>query len=272
MVAPVAGPRVGLGGLGSIGRTLAEQLVAGFHGYELGAVSARRSHRAAEFVASLGSHAPVVAIEEIADHAEVVVEALPANCFRSLVEPAIDRGRLVVVLSAGALLEHDDLIDLAARRGAQLHVPSGALMGLDAMQAAALGDIRSATMVTRKPVASLADAPRLERLGVAVEEITESRLLFEGTARQAIVDFPANLNVAVALSLACGDPDLVRLQVWADPALEHNTHHVEVDADSAQFEFTIRNVPSEKPGTGRITALSVLALLAKLARSLRIGT
>ena len=46
-----------------------------------------------------------------------------------------------------------------------------------------------------------------------------------------------------------------------------------VDADSARFSMTIENVPSEEnPGTGKITALSVIACLRGLTAPLRVGT
>ncbi|MHA1108762.1 MAG: aspartate dehydrogenase domain-containing protein, partial [Alphaproteobacteria bacterium] len=60
---------------------------------------------------------------------------------------------------------------------------------------------------------------------------------------------------------------------WADPDIERNTHTIRVEADSARFEMTIENVPSdENPGTGRITALSVIATLRGLVTPLRVGS
>jgi aspartate dehydrogenase len=96
--------------------------------------------------------------------------------------------------------------------------------------------------------------------------------VFEGSAREAAAGFPANVNVAAALSLAGIGPDRTRVEIWADPTVDRNCHSIEVDADSARFSLKIENVPSENPRTGRITALSVLAALRKLHNPLRIGT
>ena len=96
--------------------------------------------------------------------------------------------------------------------------------------------------------------------------------IFNGSPRDAAVGFPANLNVAVALSLAGIGPDRTTLEIWADPHLDRNTHRIEVESDSASFSMEIRNVPSDNPRTGRITALSVIAALRKLTAPLRIGT
>jgi aspartate dehydrogenase len=102
--------------------------------------------------------------------------------------------------------------------------------------------------------------------------LTEPLRIFEGTAREAAKGFPANLNVAVALSLAGIGPDRTRVEIWADPTVTRNIHRIEVDSDSARFSMSIENIPSENPRTGRITALSVIACLRKQRASLRIGT
>jgi aspartate dehydrogenase len=126
--------------------------------------------------------------------------------------------------------------------------------------------------VTRKPLPGLVGAPHLVENKIDIEGITEPLRIFEGTARQAAKGFPANLNVAVALSLAGIGPDKTRVEIWADPTVTRNTHRIEVDSDSARFSMAIENIPSENPRTGLITALSVIACLRKQRASLRIGT
>lgn len=265
--------RVAVGGFGAIGRTVAEHLDRGIPGLCLSAVSARDVPRAQAAVARLGRPVPVVPLAALAEVAEVVVECAPARCLLEIAEPALRAGRILFVLSAGALLSAPHLVDLAAEHGGQIVVPTGALIGLDAVTAAAEGTITSVRMITRKPVRGLAGAPHLAARGIDLEGITEPVLVFEGTAREGARGFPANVNVAAALGLAGIGPDRTRLEIWADPALDRNTHRIEVVADSATFSMTIANVPTEdNPRTGRITALSVVAALRKLASPLRIGT
>ena len=151
-------------------------------------------------------------------------------------------------------------------------VPTGALIGLDAVTAAAVGHIHSVRMVTRKPIRGLAGAPYLLEHNIEIERITEPLRIFDGTAREAARGFPANVNVAVALSLAGIGPDLTRVEIWADPSVTRNTHSIEVESDSARFSMSIENIPSENPKTGLITALSVVACLRKLRAPLRVGT
>ena len=177
-----------------------------------------------------------------------------------------------MALSAGALLENFDLVERAAAMGARIIVPTGALLGLDAVRAAAEGEIVSVRMITRKPPAALEGAPYLVERGISLVGLNAPRKVFDGTAREGARGFPANVNVAAALALAGIGPDRTRLEIWADPA--HRAQHppIEVEADSARFRMTIENVPSENPRTGRITALSVIACLRGLVAPLRVGS
>ena len=214
----------------------------------------------------------VLPIEALVDVADIVVECAPGKLVRSIVAPFVTSGKIAVVVSVGALLDNDDLIELARRNGGQIVVPTGALVGLDAVTAAAVGTIHSVRMVTRKPPLGLAGAPYIVEHNIDIEGITEPFRVFEGTARDAAKGFPANLNVAVALSLAGIGPDRTTLEIWADPTVTRNMHRIEVESDSARFSMSIENIPSENPKTGMITALSVIACLRKLRAPLRVGT
>jgi aspartate dehydrogenase len=264
--------RVAVVGLGPIGRKVVEALDKGIDGLVLAAVSVQDPAKHRDFLAGLSKPPAILPIDGLADIADLVIECAPGKLVRSIVAPFVSRGKTAVVLSAGALLENEDLIALAKQNGGQIVVPTGALIGLDAMTAAAEGNILSVRMVTRKPVKGLVGAPYLVANNIDIEGITEPLRVFEGTAREAAKGFPANLNVAVALSLAGLGPDRTRLEIWADPALTRNVHRMEVDSDSARFSMQIENIPSENPKTGRITALSVIAYLRKQRSALRVGT
>src|SRR5262249_7495861 len=125
---------------------------------------------------------------------------------------------------------------------------------------------------TRKPPAGLAGAPYVVANKIDLDAVREPTKIFEGTAREGALGFPANVNVAAALSLAGIGADRTMLEIWADPTIDRNMHAIEVDADSAKFSMSIANVPSENPKTGRITALSVIAYLRKMNAPLRVGT
>ncbi len=194
------------------------------------------------------------------EDADIVVECAPAKHLRDIAEPTLANGRSLVTLSCGALLDNDDLIELARRHGGRILVPTGALLALDAVPAAALGGgIRSVRMITRKPPGGLEGAPYLVEHRIRVAGLTQAKLVFAGSAREAARGFPANVNVAAALAMAGIGPDRTTVEIWADPAVDRNIHRIEVEADAASLSMEIRNVPSrENPRTGRLTPLSVI--------------
>jgi len=264
--------RVAIAGLGPIGSRVAKALDRGIDGLTLAAVSSANIEKHRGWLDKLDKRPATLPIEALADAADIVVECAPSRLLRSIVAPVVSRGRTAVVLSVGALLENEDLIALAKEKGGQIVVPTGALIGLDAMTAAAVGTIHSVQMVTRKPLRGLEGAPYLLEHKIDIADIKAPLKIFDGTAREAAKGFPANLNVAVALSLAGIGADRTRVEIWADPTVTRNTHRIEVDADSARFSMAIENIPSENPKTGLITALSVIACLRKLNAPLRVGT
>ena len=181
-----------------------------------------------------------------------------------IAQPVLRAGKKLLVLSVGALLPRPELLELAKKHGGQIIVPTGALLGLDAVCAAAEGPIHSVQMTTRKPPEGLAGAPYLLENRIRIDNVREPLRVFSGSARDAAKGFPANVNVAVALSLAGIGPDRTRIDIWADPSVTRNTHRIQVESDSARIDMTIENIPSENPKTGRITALSVIAALRKI--------
>ena len=263
---------VGIAGLGAIGLPLARMLDAGVGGLRLVAVSARDRQKAAASIADFQFRPDIVELASLAD-ADIVVEAAPASVFDEIALPAIEAGRIFVPLSVGALLPRMHLVQRAQQTGARIVVPTGALLGLDAVRAAAEGPVDSVTIETRKPPLGLVGAPYLLRHGIDITGITEPTLVFEGNAFDAAAGFPANVNVAAALALAGIGPIRTRVQIWADPGVTHNTHTIRLEADSVRLTMTIENVPSlENPRTGQITPHSILACLRGLTATLKVGS
>jgi aspartate dehydrogenase len=264
--------RIGIAGVGTVGKALALRLDRGdIPGCRLTAVSGRDPAKTTDFVANLSNPVVSVSLADLAEHCDIVVECAPAALIRDIVEPVIKAGKKVIVLSAGALLTNPDLMSGELGRG-QIMIPTGALLGLDAVTAASEGHIHSVRMVTRKPPGGLVGAPYLVEKRINIEGLKAPLKVFDGTPREAAAGFPANLNVAVALSLAGIGPDKTVLEIWADPTVTRNTHQITVDSDSARFSMTIENIPSENPKTGLITAQSVVAMLRKLSAPVRVGT
>lgn len=264
--------RVAIGGLGAIGRVVARKLADGMPGLSLACAAARDHAKARAWLDAERIACPLMEPELFPAHCDLAVECAPASLLERICRPMLEAGKQVMVLSVGALLPRPELIELAKERGGQIIVPTGALLGLDAVTAAAEGRIHSVRMITRKPPRGLAGAPYLVANGISVEGLNGPKRVFVGSARDGAAGFPANVNVAAALSLAGIGPDRTLLEIWADPSVDRNCHTIEIDSDSARFTLSIENVPSENPRTGRITALSVVAALRKLHAPLRVGT
>ncbi len=261
-------------GLGAIGLPVARALDAGrIPGLTLAAVAVRDTAKATHQLADFKTPPKIVPIDQLGSCADVVVECAPKPLFRAIAESALTHGRVFIPLSVGQLLDHMDLIDLACKHGGRILVPTGALLGLDAVRAVSEGTVTSVKIVTRKPPAGLKGAPHLVNNAISIDGLTAPLRVFAGTAREAIKGFPANVNVAVALSLAGVGPDKTQVEVWADPASQRNTHTIEVTSDSSDFTMTISGRPTvETPATGRITPLSTLATLRRLTAPLVVGT
>src|SRR5579864_633408 len=177
--------RVAIVGLGPIGKGAAEALDDGIDGFALAAVSVQSPAKHHNWLGKLKTKPAVLPIESLSDVADIVIECAPAKLLRSIVAPFVAKGKTAIVLSAGALLENENLIDLAKQHGGQIVVPTGALIGLDAVTAAAVGEIRSVKMVTRKPVRGLAGAPFLIENNIDIETIKEPLKIFDGKIGRA---------------------------------------------------------------------------------------
>ena len=264
--------RVGIAGLGAVGLEVARRLVDGIDGLTLTAVAVRDADKARRNLPQIGDMIALRTLDTLADDCDIVVESLPPALFRDVAISAIDKGRIFMPLSVAQVLQNGDLIERAKQNGARILVPTGALIGLDAVRAAAEGDIRSVKMVTRKPPNGLEGAPYLVERGISLKDVDKPIKVFDGSARDGAKGFPANVNVAAALSLAGIGPDKTTLEIWADPGVTRNTHRIEVESDTARFSMQIENVPSENPRTGKIVALSTIAALRGLVSELKVGT
>ena len=266
--------KIGIAGMGAIGLRVAQELdQGGIPGCTLVGFSARSAPRAAEANAQLSTPVPCYELGEIANRCDLVIETLPPALFNDLAVPVLTAGKTLMVLSASQLLGRQDLLDLAEKAGGKIVIPSGAMLGLDAIKGVGVGTINSVVIETRKPVAGLIKAPYVIQMDIDLNKIMEPYLIMEGSVTEVAQAFPANVNVAAAVSLAGLGPDKTRMEVWADPALERNLHTVRVTSDSSDFTMSIQNRPSvENPATGKITALSVIALLRQKTAVLQVGT
>lgn len=195
---------------------------------------------------------------------DIVVEAANIHAVKTLL-PTVIKKKDVVLISVGALADEallNEISNLVQKHKYTVHLPSGAIGGLDLLQNAhALGKVYSVSLTTRKPASSLID-----------EDIHEAKVVFEGKAIDAIKQFPKNMNISIVLSLAGVGIEKTRVCLVADPHIEKNIHQVDITGEFGEATFSITNHPlPENPKTSYLAAMSILGTLKRMNGKLRIG-
>jgi aspartate dehydrogenase len=256
--------KVGIVGMGVIGRHVADALTRGIPGTTLVGVSVRQPATATGY--------PMLALDELIERADLIVEAATQAALREFGPAVLSAGKHLMVLSVGALVGVlDGWAALAEKHGCRILVPSGAIAGLDGVKGAREGAITTVTMETRKPPRGLAGAPYIEQQGIELDRITTETLVFEGPATEAVRGFPANVNVVAALSLAGIGPERTRIKIYAVPGQARNQHRITVEGEFGTLRIEVENVPSENPRTGRLSYLSAIAMLRELGAAVQVG-
>ncbi len=264
--------RIGVVGLGAIGRAVVQAVDDGRLPVEVSGVVSRDQTKASSFLQTLQSPPPLLELPALLETADIVVEAAGGHTVPSLAEATFAAGKDLIVISIGALLDHPELFELARAKGCRLILPSGAIAGLDAVKGACMGQVDFVRLTSRKPPRALEGAPYLVERSISLAGLDEERLLFSGPARDAVKGFPDNLNVSAALSLAGVGPDRTEVNITAVPGLTRNCHLIEVEGEFGRLEVRIENIPSENPKTGRLTALSILRAIQDAVDTVRIGS
>jgi len=267
--------KVGILGVGAIGRTIATAIDQKQLDAQLVALADQDVVRAKALSAELSSRPPVVSVDEMIEKSEVAVEAASQAALPDFVPRALSRGRDILVMSVGGLLDREQWFRQAGEKGCRIYVPSGAIAGLDGIKSASIGRIDSALLTSRKPVAALRGSKYVVERGIPLDDLKEDTVIFEGLAEEAARAFPATSNVAASLRLAVNpiEPVPVRVRIVAVPGGNENVHEIRVQGEFGKLTVTVENVPSKSnPRTSQLAAFSAIATLKNLTRSLRVGT
>jgi aspartate dehydrogenase len=266
--------RVGLLGGGVIARLLLEHRTGDV---EVVAVAGRSERSRGKALAREFGAPFVVGVQAlIAARPEIVIEAASHEAVREHAEALLSAGIAVIVLSGGALCDdalRGRLERAAAEHHAPLYVPSGGIGGLDALKAACAAGVDEVSIAVTKPPAAWKGIPYVERLTIDLDRLESPVTLFEGTAREGVPHFPANVNIAAVLSLAGVGFDRTRLKVVADPALRFNTHFITIKGRTGTIDLRFESVPSpDNPKTAMLACYSALAALRQFGSIVRYGT
>jgi aspartate dehydrogenase len=249
----MAGQRIALIGFGAIGRDVAARL--------RGAANVRLGVFTRSGVSGEAHVHPLTNIAElVAWHPHLVIEAAGHSAVSAHVAGILESGISVLLASVGALADeslHARLRAAAARGGAELILPAGAIGGVDYIKTVAPLPGVVVRYCSRKPIAAW--TKELAGRGLDPNAIASEVTLFEGSARDAALSFPQNLNVAMTLALAGTGMDATKVRVVADPRARGNTHELDIESEAGRARLVFENSPSaSNPKTSALTALSIV--------------
>ena len=244
--------RLGIIGAGAIGSYVREKALE--NGHEIRAILARGDR-----------------VANLPDDIELMIDCAGHTALMAYGPDILRSGTDLITVSLGALADprlFQDLEQAAIAGGARLHLASGAIGALDCLRAARVGSLHRVTYIGRKPPRSWRGSPAetkldLDNLAVGAEAH------FEGSARNAAIEYPKNANVAAAVALAGIGFDDTRVKLIADADVSENIHEIRATGDFGSFCFEIRghSLP-ENPRSSALAAMSVVSKLAQESQSI----
>lgn len=206
----------------------------------------------------------------------IVVEAASQSAVRDVALSVLQNKRDLMIMSVGALLDesiYDILYDACKDFKKRVILPSGAIAGLDGIKSVR-SELESLSITTTKHPRSLKGAKFFENHPMDLDSISAPTTIFEGTARDAVSLFPANINVAALLSLSGIGSEKTSVKIVADPDSVTNTHHIRATGRFGAMTFTIENHPDPlNPKTSRLAIMSAIETLRRYCTDgITIGT
>jgi len=207
--------------------------------------------------------AVVKPVNEFLEDVDVVFEAASQQAVVQYGALVLEAGKDLIIMSIGSLFNdtlRKKLENTARKHHRKIYLPSGAVCGIDGVLAASVEKLDSVTLVTTKPPASL---------GKSVEERT---MVFKGTAREAVKQFPRNINVAACLSLAGVGFDETKVEIVADPVETRISHKILAHGRFGRLRAEIENMPNpNNPQSSYMASLSAIATLRKVLDPIQIA-
>lgn len=246
-------------GCGYLAEIVADAVINGLlPEYDLVGVYSRTASKAEYFVNKMQQHGrSCVACksldELLALKPDYLVETASPAGMKELALPTLKNGTSIVTLSIGAFADTDfynEVKDTAKANGARVYIASGATGGFDVLRTASLMGNASARFFNEKGQRALRRSvvydPSLE---------TEQRIVFSGTAMEAIAVFPTGLNVSVAASLASIGPERMQVSMQSTPGYIGDTQRVEIKNDQVRAIVDVYSATPEIAGWSVVSTL-----------------
>lgn len=252
--------KVGIIGCGAIANIITTSIVPEDNGIEIAYFFDKDIERA-ENLASLAGGVAALDFDEMLNDVDLVLECASPNSVKQFAPKVLKQGKDMIVMSIGAFMDmefHTEVLKIAKENNARIHLPSGAVVGLDGIKAVAKFGLKEVSLVTRKSPKSLG------------KDIDTEEILFEGKASEAVKEFPLNINVAATISMACNRD--IDVKIIVDPKVDRNVHEITAKGDFGEFKTTTMNYPcSANPKTSMLAALSAIRLLKSFNETISVG-
>ncbi|MGC8956121.1 MAG: aspartate dehydrogenase, partial [Fervidobacterium sp.] len=194
--------------------------------------------------------------------ADIVVECASVEAVKEYALDVLNSGKDFFVISTGAFADEKffhEILDKSRASKSRIFLPSGAIGGIDIIYAIR-NYISAVKLTTKKPPKAF-----------GIDTLLEPRIVFSGNAREAILQFPQNINVAVTLSFAVGNFEKVLVEIVADPSANENIHEISVHSSVGDYTIVHKNKPSPNPKTSYLAALSLASVIIKRFEKIKIG-
>ena len=252
--------KVGIVGCGAIANIITTSIVPEDNGIEIKYFFDKDVERA-ENLASLAGGVAVLDFEDMLNNVDLVLECASPDSVKELAPTVLEHGKDMIIMSIGAFMDmefYTEVLKIAKENDAKIHLPSGAVVGLDGIKAVAKFGLKEVNLVTRKSPKSLG------------KDIDKEEILFEGKASEAVKEFPLNINVAATISMACNRD--IDVKIIVDPKVDRNVHEITAKGDFGEFKTTTMNYPcSSNPKTSMLAALSAIRLLKSFNETISVG-
>ena len=204
---------------------------------------------------------------------DLIIEASAAGASWEIARKTISAGCKIMVMSVGGMVGHlDDLFTLAAKNNTQIYFPSGAISGVDALKAADIAGVNKVTLTTRKHPNAFSGVDYVAKK-FKLTGLKKDKVLFSGSAAQAVKYFPQNVNVAAILGLAGIGMRKTKVRIIACPNVTKNIHEILIESKAAKiFTRTENTLHPQNPKTSYLAVLSAIATLKQILHPVKIGT
>lgn len=268
--------KIGIVGCGAIGSSLAKEIVFGLRDSAcLVALYDIKSEKSELLSKQLIKNTKfcVDNLESLISKSDLVIESSCAKSAWEIARESLSGGRKVMVMSVGGMVGHlSQLFALAKKFNAQAYFPSGAISGIDGLKAANIAGIQRVVLTTRKHPDAFKGVEYVVKK-FKLTGLKKDKVLFFGTAGQAVKYFPQNVNVAAVLGLAGIGMQKTKVRIIASPSVRKNIHEILIESKAAKIFTRTENIlHPQNPKTSYLAVLSAIATLKQILQPIKIGT